>query len=39
MARAKDSCEQITLRYPSIKVQLAISKKALRAHVLVLFKY
>jgi hypothetical protein len=39
MARAKDSCEQITLRYPSIKVQLALSKKALRAHVLVLFKY
>lgn len=39
MARARHSCEQLTLRYPSLITQLAITKEVVRAHVLVLFKY
>jgi hypothetical protein len=39
LARARHSCEQLTLRYPSLTVQLAISKTSLRAHVVALFKY
>jgi hypothetical protein len=39
MTRARHSCEQLTLRYPNIVTQLAITKSSVRAHVLVLFKY
>jgi hypothetical protein len=39
LARARHSCEQLTLRYPRLTVQLATTKSILRAHVLVLFKY
>jgi titin len=39
IARARHSCEQLTLRYPSLITQLAITKEVVRAHVLVLFKY
>ena len=39
MARARHSCEQLTLRYPNLVTELAITKSILRAHVLVLFKY
>jgi len=39
LARARHTCEQLTLRYPSLTVQLAISKTSLRAHVVALFKY
>ena len=37
--RARHTCEQLTLRYPRLTVQLATTKSILRAHVLVLFKY
>jgi titin len=39
LARARHTCEQLTLRYPRLSVQLATTKSILRAHVLVLFKY
>ena len=39
LERARHSCEQLTLRNPKLKVQLATTKSNLRAHVLVLFKY
>jgi hypothetical protein len=39
LERARHTCEQLTLRYPSLTVQLATTKSKLRAHVLVLFKY
>lgn len=39
LARAKATCEQISLRNPSIKTAVATSKSKLRAHVLLLFKY
>ncbi len=39
LARARHTCEQISLRYPNVAVKLATTKSNLRAHVLVLFNY
>lgn len=39
LARAKKTCEQISLRNPAVKTAIATSKSKLRAHVLLLFKY
>jgi hypothetical protein len=39
LARAKLTCEQISLRNSGVKTVVATSKSKLRAHVLLLFKY
>jgi hypothetical protein len=39
LARARDTCTLVSLRYPRIVTKVAVSKSILRAHVLVLFNY